>query len=191
MAIHSPAMQYLVQKQKNILTVAIVAALSVSEPPARAAAKENTAKPAKAELPQLQVTVNVPPQWRPFLSDDLAGAFASRLSDVFRRHGYAGEVRFIDHDNPKPDVPWLTVRLINWRIERTDNAECTFTATLNSGGREHELGIFENTSLAWNNNLGRWGLADALGDVADGALRDLSTKLHKAGLLPGFSVAEK
>ncbi len=184
-------MQTLIQKQKNLLTVAMVAALSVSVPRARAMEKETTAKPAKLELPQLQLTVDVPPDWRPFLSDDLAEAFASRLSDVFRRRGYTGEIKFLDHDDPQPGVPVLAIRLINWRVGRTDNAECTFTANLNRGGTEHDLGIFENTSFVWNNHMGRWGLAEALGDVADGALRDLSTKLDKASLLPGFPAAKK
>jgi hypothetical protein len=188
---HPTAMQFLIQKQKNLFTVAMVAALSVSGPRARALEKENTAKPAKAELPQLQLAVDVPPQWRPFLSDDLAEAFASRLTDVFRRRGYAGEVRFLDHDDPKSGAPLLTIRLINWRVGRIDNAECTFTASLKNGSEEHELGIFENTSFAWNNNGTRWGLADVLGDVADGALTDLSSKLSKDDLLPGFSAAKK
>jgi hypothetical protein len=184
-------MQFLVQKQKNLFTVAMVAALSVSGPRVRAIEKENTTKPAKAELPHLQLTVEVPPHWRPFLSDDLAEAFASRLTDVFRRRGYAGEVSFLDHDEPRPAVPVLAIRLINWRIGRTDNAECTFTASLKHGSEEQELGIFENTSLVWNNNRARWGLADALGDVADGALRDLSAKLSKDGRLAGFPAAKK
>jgi len=185
-------MQSLIQKQKNILTVAIVAALSVSGPRVRAVEKENTTtKPAKAELPQLQLSVDVPPHWRPFLSDDLAEAFASRLSDVFRRRGYGGEVKFLDRDDPRPDAPVLAIRLINWRIGRTDNAECTFTATLKNGSEEHNLGVFENTSLVWNNNMSRWGLADALGDVADQAIRDLSDKLSKDSLLPGFSKPKK
>jgi hypothetical protein len=184
-------MQSLIQKQKNILTVAMVAALSVSGPRARAVEKENTAKPAKAEQPQLQLTVDVPPHWRPFLSDDLAEAFASRLTDVFRRRGYTGEVRFLDHEDAKQDAPALLVRLINWRIGRADNAECTFAATLKKGSQEHDLGIFENTSLVWNDHMGRWKLANALGDVADGALRDLSSKLSEDSLLPGFPLPKK
>ena len=183
-------MKTLIQKQKNLLTVAVVAALSVSVPRARAAEKETTAKPAKAELPQLQLTVEVPPHWRPFLSDDLAEAFASRLTDVFCRRGYSGNIKFLDHEDPQSEVPVLAVRLINWRIARTDHAECVFTAALNTGGETHELGIFENSSHVWNNHLGHWVLADALGDVADGALRNLSSRLDKAALQPGFVVGK-
>jgi len=184
-------MKTLIQTQKNLLTVAVVAALSVTGPRSRAEDKPTATKSAKAELPPLQLTVDVPPHWRPFLSDDLAEAFASRLAAIFRRQGYAGEVRFLDRDDPKPGEPVLAVRLINWRIGRTDHAECTFSASLNREGQEHSLGVFENTLLVWNNRLNRWDLADALGDVADGALRDLSTKLSQEDLVPGFSAKKK
>ena len=183
-------MQTLIPKQKNLLTVAMVAALSVSVPRARAAEKETTTKPAKAEQPQLQLTVDVPSHWRPFLSNDLAEAFASRLADVFRRSGYPGDIQFLDQDTPNPEVPVLAVRVINWRIGRTESAECSLTATFNQDGHQHALGAFEHTSLAWHNHSSRLGRADALGDVADAALRDLSAKLDQAGLLQGLTVSK-
>jgi hypothetical protein len=179
-------MQSLIQKQKNILTVAMVAALSVSVPRFRAEEKQKPTKPAKAELPQLQLAVNVPPHWRPFLANDLAEAFATRLAEVFRREGYAGEVRFLDEERADADAPVLAVGLANWRIHRTDRAECSFTASLNCDGREHRLGTFANDLLVGNDRFGRWGLANALADVADGALRELSDKLTSLGVLAGF-----
>ena len=178
-------------KAKNLLTAALAATLSVGFPAGRAVAKDATGKRAKVELPQLQLSVDVPPNWRPFLSDDLAEAFASRVSDVFRRRGFSGAIKFLDHDDPSPDLPALSIRLITWRIGRTDNAECTFTANVTIGGQEHLLGVFEHTSLLWNKGQGRWGLADALGDVADGALRDLAIRLDQAGLVTGFLVGKK
>jgi hypothetical protein len=191
MAPRTFAMQALTQKPKNLLTVAIVAALSVNAPRLRGwEKKENTTEPTKEDLPQLQITVDAPSHWRPFLSDDLAEAFGSRLPEVFRRHGYAGEVNFIDREAPRSAVPILAVRLINWRVDRNENAVCTFAAALTCGDRQHELGLFENTAHGWNNHTAeRWGFADALGDVADGALCDLATKLDETGLLPGFQLA--
>jgi len=185
-------MQAMTQKSKNLLTAALVAALSVSVPPAaRATVKPSPTKAAEAELPQLQLTVDVPPNWRPFLADDLAEAFASRVSDVFRRRGYTGKVVFVELNNLRPDVPVLAIRLINWRLDRTDNAQCTFSASLNQGKNEQTLGLFDNTSLTWDRGMSRWGLAEALGDVADSALRDLSVHLAQTGLIPGFPAAKK
>lgn len=179
-------MQTLIQKQKNLLTVAMVAALSVGGPRARGEEKDRPAKSAKAELAQLQLMVHVPPQWRPFLSDDLAEAFASRLNDVFDRRGYSGEIQFLDHAKARADTPALAIQLINWRMGRTDLAECSFTATLQNGSQTHSLGIFENTSPVSDTRKARWGAAQALGEVADAALRDLSAKLSQGSLLRGF-----
>ena len=165
----------------------MVAALSVSTTRSRAGDNENAAKPTRAETPRLQLTVDVPPRWRPFLSDDLAEAFASRLADVFRRHGYPPAIRFIEHENPATDVPVLAIRLIDWRISHPHQAECTFSAALKNDDGEHALGIFENTRREWSHRFGHGDPADALGEVADGALRDLSAKLDQSGLLPGFS----
>jgi len=181
-------MQTLIQKQKNILTVAMVAALSVSVPRFRAEEKQKLTKSAKAELPQLQLVVTVPPHWRPFLSNDLAEAFSTRLAEVFRRTGYTGEIRFLDEERAAAAAPLLAVELINWRINRTDRAVCTFTASLKSDNREHTLGTFENDLLVWNDRFGRWGLANALGNAADRALRDLSDKLNSLGVLSGFPI---
>ena len=181
-------MQTLIQKQKNILTVAMVAALSVSVPPLRAEGKEKSTKSAKTELAQLQLTVEVPRHWRPFLSNDLAEAFASRLAEVFRREGYRGEIVFLDDTPAKPDAPVLGIELTNWRVNHTQHAECSFTALLKYDGREHKLGAFENGRLVWNDRFGRWGVAEALGDAADGALRNLSFKLGALGILTGFTV---
>ncbi|HEY4247336.1 MAG TPA: hypothetical protein VGM64_10800 [Lacunisphaera sp.] len=182
-------MQTLIQKQKNILTVAMVAALSVSVPRLRAEGKEKSTKSAKVELAQLQLKVGVPRHWRPFLSNDLAGAFASRLAEVFRREGYRGEIAFLDGNTANPDAPVLGVELTNWRVNQTEHAECSFTASLKYEGQEHKIGEFENDRLVWNDRFGRWGLADALGDAADGALRELSGKLGSLGILGGFPVS--
>jgi hypothetical protein len=181
-------MQTLIQKQKNILTVAMVAALSVSVPRLRAEGKEKTVKPAKAELPQLQLSVAAPSHWRPFLSNDLAEAFASRLAEIFRREGYRGEIAFLEDAAPKSDSPVLAVELTHWRVNQAERAECVFNASLICDGRKRPLGAFENDRLVWNDRFGRWGVADALGDAADGALRDLSDKLGELGILHGFPI---
>lgn len=181
----------MIPRTKNFLAVGLAATLTVNLPAAPVADKDPAAKPAKAELPQLQLTVNVPPHWRPFLADDLADAFASRVADVFRRQGYTGQVDFLSLGDPKPDQPVLAIRLIHWRLGRTDNAECSFTASVRAGGKEESLGVFENTTLVWISGMSRWGLADALGDAADDALRDLARKLAGSGTVPGFPAAGK
>jgi len=175
---------------KNLLTAGLVATLTVSVPVTRAREPAAPGTNAPAERPQLQLSVDVPSLWRPFLADDLAEAFASHVSDVFHRRGYAGQVNFLGSGDPAPAGPLVAIRLINWRIGRTETAECTFTASVTAGGRWHDLGVFGNTSLTWIADPGRWGLAEALGDAADGALRDLAVRLAKADLVPGFPPAK-
>jgi hypothetical protein len=176
----------MIPRSRNLLATGLAATLAVTLPRSYAADRNQSAKPAKAELPQLQLTVHVPAHWRPFLADDLADAFASRVADVFRRQGFTGEVEFVPAGEPDPGVPVLVLSLISWRISRTDNAECTFSAAIQAGGSEESLGVFENTHLFWNSGVGHRGMAEALGDAADGALRDLAAKLARSGSVPGF-----
>lgn len=173
----------MISRTQNLLAAGLAATLAVTLPEMRAADKAPAAKPAR---PQLQLTVDVPPLWRPFLADDLAEAFASRTGSILRTQGYAGEVKFLPFGEPDKDQPLLAIRLLNWRIGRTDNAECLFTASLTVAGKEESLGTFDDTSMVWSRALGRWGLAQALGDVADDALRGLAVKLAASGSLAGF-----
>ena len=182
----------MIPRSRNLLATGLAATLAVTLARTQAAGESLPGgKPAKVELPQLQLIVDVPPPWRPFLADDLADAFASRTAEVFRRQGYRGEVKFIPMGEPDKDRPLLAVRLISWRIGRTDNAQCTFSASVTTGGREESLGVFDHTILAWNGSMGRWGLAHAMGDAADAGLRDLARKLAQSGAVPGFPAEDK
>lgn len=182
----------MIPRSSNLLATGLAATLAVTRPRRRfAAAGLNLFRLTRARLARLQLTVAAPPRWRHFLGDDLADAFASRVADVFRRQGFTGEMEFVTAGHPDRGQPALAIRLIHWRLGRTENAECTFTATLNSGDSEEPLGTFENTTLAWIRGTNRWGLAGALGDAADAALRDLAHQLARNGTVQGFQVAGK
>ncbi|MFI5337441.1 MAG: hypothetical protein ACHQ5A_11695, partial [Opitutales bacterium] len=147
--------------------------------------------------PDLQVTVDVPPTWRPFLQDDIAEAFASRIQTVFKQRGYTGRIAYLDRaTDPRPGVPVLEVRLVEWRIGRTQDAQCTFSASLRTDGGEKSLGLVANTAFFWPEAGGRWGLArrmdvaDALEDAAARALRELFQRVAETGAVPGL-VAKK
>jgi len=179
-------MQVLIGKQKNLLTVAVVAALSVGGLRSRAMEKHPVARSAAAELPQLQLAVEVPAHWRPFLSDDLAEAFASRLSGVFRRNGYVGRLDFLDRGNPRPTVPLLTVHLIQWQMTHIDKAECNFAVALRQGNDSHDLGTFGNTRFAPARGISHRNPAETLAEAADHALHGLTMKLTEERLVAGF-----
>jgi hypothetical protein len=155
----------------------------------RLAAKKETPPPA------LQVQVDVPPAWHPLVEDDVAEALASVLAREFRRNGFERPVAILNSfDEPQANVPLLTLRLQEWRLGRTQNAECTFTAGLRAGGQEHDLGLFTGTRLTWISQSGRWGfgraheVADALESAAREAMRDLYRKVAATHAIPDLTL---
>lgn len=149
-------------------------------------------RPAEAPV-EIQVTVEVPPSWQPFLEDDVAEAFAFRLQDTFRRQGYAGRIAHVRAPaEPQAGLPTLVLRLTEWRIDRTGNARCTFSASLRTPLGEKSLGLFTDTAIFWPAVGGRWGIsrrldaAHALEDAAERALRDLHDRVAASDLIPGL-----
>jgi hypothetical protein len=150
-------------------------------------AKKPAAKPA-----DLQVIVDVPPTWRPFLEDDIAEALFYRLKDVFGRRNYKGEiVQLTTFDAEAKDTPVLRINLTEWRLDRIGNAQCTLTASLKTAAGEKNLGLATGTALFWPRG-DRWSLhrrmetADALEDAAENALRELYDAVAKTGLVAGI-----
>lgn len=152
-----------------------------------------------AKIADLQLQVNVPPTWRPFLDDDIAEALAGIAADTFKRRGYSGVIDFIEEGRrvPNPDLPLLTLNLMQWRIDRIGNAECTLTAELAVPGKpKRELGVVTQTQITWIQERGRYGfrrfeVANALEDAATEAMRDLFKRVAETGLLSGFPLAKK
>jgi hypothetical protein len=168
--------------------LAVTAVLS-SALPAGAAEKA----PEAAKVADLQLLVDVPPTWRPFLDDDISDALGRILRDSFHRRGYKGIIEDIEEGQraPNPDLPLLIVRLHEWRITRTELAQCTLTATLRVGGKDHDLGVISGQQMVWIRERGRFGfpheVADAYEDAATDAMRELHRRVAKTGLVPGLA----
>ncbi|MBA4136351.1 MAG: hypothetical protein C0518_03430 [Opitutus sp.] len=147
----------------------------------------------------LQLRVDVPPSWRPFLDDDIADALARVVQERFRRQGYQGVIAYIEEGRgaPNPDLPLLTIRLHEWRITRSSFAECTLSSLLRTGGQDIDLGLVTNTEMTWIRDRGRFGLAhahetaDAFEDAASGAMRDLYRRIAETGKVPGLELRRK
>jgi hypothetical protein len=149
--------------------------------------------PAPPPPPDLQVTVDVPPTWRPFLEEDIAEAFVSRLAEVFRRSGYEGRIAQVERpDEPVAGIPVLQIRLIEWRIDRTGHALCTFGAALKTDKGETSFGLVTDSAVFWPMTSGHWGMsrgfdqANALEDAAENALQGFYRKVGRSGLVPGL-----
>ena len=152
-------------------------------------------KAAVQPTPDLQVVMDVPPTWRPFLDDDIAETFVARIQTVFKQRGYPGLIRQVERSGtPLPGIPVLEVRLIEWRIGRTSNAECTFSAVLKTPTAEKSLGLVANTAIFWPSSGGHWRLgrgrdaANALDDAAERAIRELYQRVAETGLVPGLAM---
>jgi hypothetical protein len=139
---------------------------------------------ASTDAPALEVHVNVPPTWRPFLEEDIARAFVSRVADAFRRGGLDGRVTELTRfDERTPGAPGLEITLNEWRVGRTGNVECAFNARfIDADGREHPLGMFYATEFTWGSN-NRWQLTRAFEGAAESAATRLWRKLVDDGHL--------
>jgi hypothetical protein len=143
-----------------------------------------TTTAASSGSPALEVHVNVPPTWRPFLDEDISRAFVSRVADTFRRGGFDGQVTELTRfDDRKPGAPGLDISLNEWRVNRTGNVECTFHASfIDADGQAHSLGMFNATEFNWGSN-NRWQLTRAFEDAAESAATRLWRKLVEEGHL--------
>lgn len=153
-------------------------------PAARGAAKDQSA-PDKPGTLQLQV--NVPPTWRPFLSDDVKDAFVSQVREAFRREGFKGEITEVDaFDEPSPGCCLLTINLTEWRMNRVGNIDCVFAADLQTQSKTRHLGLFSGMAFRWMNGPGRFALSETFGDAAQDAIRSLYRELADTQLVPGI-----
>lgn len=142
----------------------------------------------------LQVAIDVPPTWRPFLDDDIAEALAGRLINIFQKRGYPGRIEQLKAGTQGAQgVTQIVIRLVEWRIGRSGHADCTFSASIHSAAGEKDLGLISSSAIFWPHASGHWGLnrsydtASALEDAAESAMRDLYGRLVKTNLLPSLA----
>lgn len=155
---------------------------------------------ATSKVADLQVQVDVPAAWEPFLEDDVSEALVRILRERFRRLGYGGVIDHVQHPRaPNPDLPLLSLRLVEWRINRAGSSECTLAAALRpaSSPDEIDLGLVSHSRLTWNRDRGRFGfaraqaIADALEDSAEGAMREIHRRAAETGKVPGLEPRKK
>ena len=145
------------------------------------AACTSTQRAADTRPADLQVQVNVPPTWRPIIDDDIAETFSYLLRAEFERSGYAGNIVYVHPgETPVESAPLLVVNLSEWRVNRTGEAECLFSADLRTpNAGERDLGFTTRMDMMGLMNRGGFGLARAydyayaLENAANMALRDL------------------
>lgn len=99
----------------------------------------------------LQVDIQVPPAWGPWLEDDLAEALYDRIRYIFKREGFSGDMVEIRRlEDPLPDYRTLAVRLFTWEVDRGGFVRCIMRVGYRPvDGESIDLGTFEATEFTW------------------------------------------
>ncbi len=134
---------------------------------------------------RLQVTVTVPPSMNLIRDDDIADAFAYRVSAGLSEQGFKGRVEYVRvGDDPKTDIPVLSISLIEWRVDRIGNVDCTFAANLSGPNGKESLGLFAGSSMMLWPRHDYFARVDGYEDAASSALSDLAKRLNATKIIP-------
>lgn len=133
----------------------------------------------------LQVDVEVPPAWGPWLEDDLAEALYDRIRYIFKREGFPGDLLEIRRlEDPLPDYPTLAVRLYAWEVDRAGYVRCTMRVRYLPVEEEAiNLGNFEAREFTWGPR-GAYLRAQQFVDAADAVALKVWNDLNAE--VPGF-----
>jgi hypothetical protein len=160
-----------------LLGTALFGCASTSTP-----TRENTAgngRPAR-----LQLVVTVPPGMSIIRDDEIAEAFAYRVSSILHEQGFRGRIKYVfEGEKADPTVPILDIGLREWRVDRTGSVDCTFTASLNTPRGSQNLGIFTGTTLMTWSRPDWFARAEGFEDAARDAISDLAPKIQRSGLI--------
>lgn len=165
---------------KTLLTLIALCIGCAALPLKAASKKEHADRPLR-----LQVTVNVPVSMNTIRDDDIADAFAYRVATALHEQGFKGRVKYVDsYETPQTEVPLLEINLVEWRVDRTGNVDCTFGASLSGPLGKKNLGLFSGTSLMLWPRHNVFARADGFDQAAKSALGDLEKKVSESELVP-------
>jgi len=133
---------------------------------------------------RLQLAVGVPPSMSILYEEEVADAFAYRVSSILHEQGFRGRIHYVDRWN-KPDagIPVLAVELREWRVDRAGFVDCTFTANLQSPDGRQSLGLFTGTSMMTWQRRDWFARAEGFEDAARDAITNLASRMERTGYL--------
>lgn len=133
---------------------------------------------------RLQLTVGVPPSMSILYEEEVADAFAYRVSSILHEQGFRGRIHYVDRwSKPDAAIPVLAVELREWRVDRAGFVDCTFTANLQSPDGQKSLGLFTGTSLMTWRRRDWFSRAEGFDDAARDAITNLAARLEETGYL--------
>ncbi len=171
---------------KRLLIALTAATLSLNFAACTSTPTSGSAETAKANRPvRLQVTVDVPPSIDILRDDDIAEAFAYRVSSALHEQGIKGRIRYVEFgDDLTAGAPVLAIMLREWRVDRIGGVNCIFSATLKNGSTSKELGLFSGSSMMIWSRRDWYARQEGFEDAAADALNNLGARVLKSGLLP-------
>ena len=138
--------------------------------------------PEKTEI--MQLTVNVPPSLRQWVTDEIAQTLAVRTAEALHQHGYKAKVKYLDSlTEPAQDKPLLTITMIDWQTELSGIVDCTFAATLSTPRGNIDLGLFTGTSMQTFADGNMAVRSEQYKDAIKDALSSLYARISKTHLL--------
>src|SRR4051812_43183796 len=97
----------------------------------------------------LRGAVNLPPASDIVVENEVSQAFVDRVREAFHEEVFTRPVVEDRLANPTNLSQVLTLNLINWRMTRVGNIECTFTAALPTPAGTHQFGVYNSTLPRW------------------------------------------
>lgn len=146
-----------------------------------ASTRQNTANQRPARL---QLTVDANPIMSPLYEDEIAEAFAYRVSSSLHEQGFRGRIQYVERwETPRPNVPVLALSLMEWRVDRTGAVDCTFNATLTGNGQTQRLGFYHGNSFMVWPRRDWYARAQGYEEAVRDAVGTLAQRIEQSGLL--------
>ena len=134
---------------------------------------------------RLQVSVTVPPTMNLWRSDEIAEAFGYRVCSQLHEEGIGGRLKYVEsYDDVDATIPTLSINLIEWRVNRVGNVDCTFGAVLSGPLGKKDLGLFSGSSFMLWPRHDIFARSDSFEDAAHSAMEELSKRIEASGLVP-------
>ena len=134
---------------------------------------------------RMQITVSVPPSMNMIRDDDVADAFAYRVAAALHEQGFTGGINYVRAgEDTRTDVPVLAINLVEWRVDRVGNVDCTFTASVAGPRGNKDLGLFTGMSMMMWPRHDVFARAEGFDDAARSALGDLAKRIEETQLIP-------
>ena len=143
--------------------------------PLRAASTESTLLPApRSTANEVQLIVTAPVSLGLTRTDNVTGALAHLVKNVFQQSGFRGQLIVVPGGEvAKSEIPTLEIYLLDWSITGAGNVDCTFSVILTTAKGPEHLGVFNGTTPPMHGLRNAFNRAEAFDRAATDAIDNL------------------